>query len=242
MLALKADSILEGMIPLRDDVPTRIAPTVTVLLVVLNVAVFLYELSLEGPAARAHGGLEQFIERFAVVPRQLVAPQAELRTWLTPLTSMFLHGGFLHVAGNMLYLWIFGNNVEDLLGHARYLVFYLFCGLVAAATQVATAPTSSVPVIGASGAVSGVLGAYAVSYPTARIRTLIPLGFIWTTVYLPALVLLALWFAMQVFSGALQGSGGGGVAWWAHVGGFVAGAVLVKPFRVRPPVRQRIPI
>jgi len=235
----KVTSILEGMIPLRDDVPIRIAPTVTIALVALNVAVFLYELSLEG---QTHGGLEKFIDSFAVVPRALLAPQPNLRTWLTPFTSMFLHGGFLHIAGNMLYLWIFGNNVEDLLGHARYLVFYLFCGLVAMATHVASAPDSSVPMIGASGAISGVLGAYAVSYPTARIRTLIPLGFIWTTVYLPALVLLALWFAMQILSGALQGSSGGGVAWWAHVGGFIAGAVLVKPFQVRPPVRARIPI
>jgi len=230
------------MIPLRDDVPTRIAPTITIGLVVLNVAVFFYELSLQGPGARAHGGLEEFIKSFAVIPRQLLAPRADLRTWLTPFSSMFLHAGFLHIAGNMLYLWIFGNNVEDLLGHARYLAFYLFCGLVAAATQVATAPASSVPVIGASGAISGVLGAYAVSYPTARIRTLVPLGIIWTTVYLPALVLLALWFAMQILSGTLQGSGGAGVAWWAHVGGFIAGALLVKPFQVRPPVRQRIPI
>jgi rhomboid family protein len=228
------------MIPLRDDVPTRIAPTMTIVLVALNVAVFLYELSLEGP--RSHGGAEKFIESFAVVPRALLAPRASLRTFLTPFTSMFLHGGFLHIAGNMLYLWIFGNNVEDLLGHGRYLTFYLFCGLVAVATQVATAPHSSVPVIGASGAISGVLGAYAVSYPTARIRTLIPLGFIWTTIHLPAIALLALWFGMQILSGTLQGSGGGGVAWWAHVGGFVAGAALVKPFQVRPPVRARIPI
>jgi rhomboid family protein len=235
----KAPSILEGMLPLRDDVPTRIAPTVTIVLVALNVAVFLYELSLEGP--RSHGGAEKFIESFGVVPRALLAPRPHLRTWLTPLTSMFLHGGFLHIAGNMLYLWIFGNNVEDLLGHGRYLVFYLFCGLVAVATQVATAPESSVPVIGASGAIAGVLGAYAVSYPTARIRTLIVLGFIWT-VYLPAAVLLVLWFVMQILSGTQPGGGAGGVAWWAHVGGFVAGAVLVKPFQVRPPVRARIPI
>jgi len=230
------------MIPLRDDVPTRIAPTVTIALVVLNVAVFVYELSLGVRTGRAHGGLDEFIASYAVVPRDLFVPSPHLRTWLTLLSSMFLHGGLLHIAGNMLYLWIFGNNVEDLLGHGRYLFFYLFCGLVAAATHVASAPDSSLPMLGASGAVSGVLGAYAVSYPTARIRTLIPLGFIWTTVYLPAAVLLAFWFAMQIFSGALQGNAGGGVAWWAHVGGFVAGAVLVKPFQLHPPVRARIPI
>jgi membrane associated rhomboid family serine protease len=229
------------MIPLRDDVPTRIAPTVTISLVALNVAAFLYELSL-GPGRRGHAGAEAFITSFGVVPRELLAPRVSLRTLLTPLTSMFLHGGFLHIGGNMLYLWIFGNNVEDLLGHARYLVFYLFCGFVAVAAHVASAPESAVPVIGASGAIAGVLGAYAVSYPTARIRTLIPLGFLWTTISLPAIVLLALWFAMQIWFGTMQGSGGGGVAWWAHVGGFIAGAILIKPFQVRPPVRSRIPI
>ncbi|HKE11429.1 MAG TPA: rhomboid family intramembrane serine protease, partial [Myxococcota bacterium] len=145
------------MIPLRDDVPTRIAPTVTVALVLLNAAVFFYELSLEGPGRRSHGAIEEFVARFALVPRAFFAPQVSLRSWLTPFTSMFLHGGLAHVAFNMLFLWIFGNNVEDLLGHARYLVFYLFCGLVAAATQVASAPHSAVPVIGASGAVAGVL-------------------------------------------------------------------------------------
>jgi membrane associated rhomboid family serine protease len=229
------------MIPLRDDVPTRIAPTVTVALVALNAAVFLYEFSLEGSGRRSHGGIEEFIARFALVPRTLLATRVSLRSWLTPFTSMFLHGGLAHIAFNMLFLWIFGNNVEDLLGHARYLVFYLFCGLVAAAAQVASAPQSAVPVIGASGAVAGVLGAYAVSYPTARVRTLVVLLVIWTTVYLPAVVLLAVWFAMQL-SGALEGSHAEGVAFWAHVGGFVAGALLVKPFQVRPPVRTRIPI
>jgi membrane associated rhomboid family serine protease len=143
----------------------------------------------------------------------------------------------------MLYLWIFGNNVEDLLGHARYLVFYLFCGLVAVAAHTASAPGSPVPVIGASGAVSGVLGAYAVSYPKARVQTVIMAGVVWRLVYMPAAVLLALWFALQILSGTLQQSGGGeGVAWWAHVGGFIAGALLIKPFRVRPPVVARIPI
>jgi len=229
------------MIPLRDDVPTRIAPTVTVALVLLNAAVFFYELSLEGPGRRSHGAIEEFVARFALVPRAFFAPQVSLRSWLTPFTSMFLHGGLAHVAFNMLFLWIFGNNVEDLLGHARYLVFYLFCGLVAAATQVASAPHSAVPVIGASGAVAGVLGAYAVSYPTARVRTLVVLLVFWTTVYLPAAVLLVLWFALQL-SGALEGNRAEGVAFWAHVGGFLAGALLVKPFQVRPPVRSRIPI
>ena len=229
------------MIPLRDDVPTRIAPTVTIALVMLNVAVFLYEISLEVSGGRAHGGVEAFFTRFALIPRALLSPQVDLRTWLTPFTSMFLHGGFAHVAFNMLYLWIFGNNVEDLLGHGRYLFFYLFCGLVAAAAQVASAPHSAVPVIGASGAVAGVLGAYAVSYPTARVRTLIVLLFLWTTVYLPAAVLLVVWFAMQL-SGALEGNRAEGVAFWAHVGGFIAGAFLVRPFQVRSPVRTRIPI
>ena len=228
------------MIPIRDDVPTQRRAAVVGFLVLANLVVFVHELALQagpgGPAA-----LAAFVHRYGLVPRVLLAgaPQA----WVTPLSSMFLHGGLLHLGGNLLYLWIFGNNVEDLLGHARFAVFYLACGLVAAAAQVASAPASSLPTIGASGAISGVLGAYLVSYPTARVRTVIPLGFFWPSVLVPALVFLVLWFAMQVLSGlSATGAERGGVAWWAHVGGFLAGVALARPMRQHPPTRTRLAI
>jgi membrane associated rhomboid family serine protease len=228
------------VIPIRDDVPTQRRAVVVGFLVLVNVAVFAHELALQagpgGPAA-----LAAFVRRYGLVPRVLLSGGPQV--WITPLSSMFLHGGLLHLGGNLLYLWIFGNNVEDLLGHARFAVFYLACGLVAAAAQVASAPASLLPTIGASGAISGVLGAYLVSYPTARVRTLIPLGFIWPTVLVPAVVFLVLWFVMQLFSGlATMGAERGGVAWWAHVGGFVAGAALARPMRQHAPTRARLSI
>lgn len=235
------------MIPVRDDVPTRHRPALTLALIAANVAVFAWQLSLMGPAGAESEALRAFVDRWGFVPSAFGAAleggDATAPVWLSPLTCMFLHGSVLHLGGNMLFLWIFGNNVEDLLGSGRYLVFYLVCGLVAVGAHVASAPGSSVPVIGASGAVSGVLGAYALSYPNARVRTLVPIGFFLTTVYVPAIFFLLLWFGMQVVSGALQPAGdGAGVAWWAHVGGFVAGVVLARPLRVHPPVRARIPI
>ncbi len=228
------------VIPIRDDVPTQRRAVVVGLLVLANVVVFAHELALQagpgGPAA-----LEAFLRRYGLVPRVFLAGGP--RAWITALSSMFLHGNVLHIAGNLLYLWIFGNNVEDLLGHARFAVFYLACGLVAAAAQVASAPASHLPTIGASGAISGVLGAYLVSYPSARVRTVIPLGFLWPTVLVPAVVFLVLWFAMQLFSGlATVGTERGGVAWWAHVGGFLAGAALARPMRQHPPTRARLSI
>ena len=224
------------MFPLQDDVPTQGAPVVTIALIVANVVVFLFELSVQGSNGAA---LNAFLAHWGVVPAQLLANAPRRDEWLTPFTSMFLHAGFLHLGGNMLYLWIFGNNIEDLLGRVRYLGFYVACGLVAVASHVASTPHSSLPVIGASGAVSGVLGAYALVYPRARVRTLVTLGIMLRTFLVPAWVFLVFWFALQVFSGAMQGRGDGDVAWWAHVGGFVAGAALVKLLQVHPPVRER---
>jgi membrane associated rhomboid family serine protease len=213
------------MIPLRDVIPSRTAPLVTVTIIVLNAAAWLFELGLSRDA------LPVFLRIYGVVP-------ADLRL-STLLTSMFLHGGWAHVIGNMWYLWIFGDNVEDRLGHARFLVFYLLCGLVAAIGQVVMDPTSTVPTIGASGAIAGVMGAYFVLYPRSRVLTLIPLIIFWEIVEIPAIFLLGFWFLLQLVSaGNITGSanaGGGGVAFAAHVAGFVAGLVGVFVFRKRRP-------
>ncbi|HUM02896.1 MAG TPA: rhomboid family intramembrane serine protease, partial [Thermoanaerobaculia bacterium] len=196
--------------------------------------------------------LETFLSRWAFIPDRLLHPAA----WGMPLsaslatvfTAMFLHGGFLHLGGNLLYLWIFGDNVEDALGHFRYLVFYLASGVAAAVLQTVLNPASAVPNIGASGAIAGVLGGYFVLYPRARVVTLVPLFFLFPLVEVPAAVYLLFWFVMQFWMGsadlasAARRPDAGGVAWWAHVGGFVAGALLVllnKPRR-RPPARYRI--
>jgi membrane associated rhomboid family serine protease len=164
--------------------------------------------------------------------------------WLTPITSMFLHGGWGHILGNALFLWVFGNNIEDSMGRGRFLVFYLVCGLAAAAAHVLVDPASPVPTVGASGAISGVLGAYLVLYPRVRVKTLIPIIVFFTIVRLPAWAILVLWFAYQVLAGlpqllAVTPEVSGGVAVWAHVGGFVAGVLLVKPFENRALVRRR---
>ncbi|HWR96883.1 MAG TPA: rhomboid family intramembrane serine protease [Candidatus Methanoperedens sp.] len=219
------------MIPLRDTIPTRTFPGVTIALIAANVLVFLYQLSL-GPRS---GG--ELVAVFGAVPAQLTgaAPYAApvLPPALTILTSMFLHGGFAHLLGNMVFLWIFGNNVEDATGHLRFPLFYLACGAAAALAHVATHPGSTVPMVGASGAISGVLGAYFLLYPHARIVTLVFLGFFAQTVQIPAFFFLGFWFLMQFFSGALSIGSGGGVAWFAHVGGFVAGLALLVPFKRR---------
>lgn len=237
------------MFPLKDDVPTESFPVVTIALIVVNVVVFLYQLSLSpllaaaGAAGMAERYYEAFIFEFGLIPCRLTdACPAQLATllagapapWLTVLTSMFLHGGVLHVAFNMLYLWIFGNNVEDSMGKPRFLLFYLVCGGVAAAAQYLSAPRSSVPMIGASGAVSGTLGAYLVLFPHARVWTLIIFGFFWRLVPIPALFVLGFWFVGQVAGGLTSlGSREGGVAFLAHVGGFLAGMALVFIFRQR---------
>ena len=224
------------MIPLADDNPTRSAPVFTVLLIVANVLVFIYQFSL-GPAA------DEFIRACGFLPGELVTgqdvgvPTCVNPTYLTVLTSMFMHGGLLHIGSNMLYLWIFGNNVEDAMGSVRFLVFYLVSGIAAAlaqtvATMLYTPELADIPNVGASGAVAGVLGAYLVLFPGAKVKTLIALGFFWSMARVPALIVLGLWFVTQFFQGvgSLDPVVGAtsGVAFWAHIGGFVVGMVLGK--------------
>ena len=208
------------MIPLRDIIPSRTTPIVTISLIVANVLVFLYELTLGG-------AVNDFTLYFGLVPAAF--------SWVAVLTSMFLHGGLFHVAGNMLYLWIFGDNVEDRMGHGRFLVFYLLCGTAAALAQTITAPDSVVPMIGASGAIAGVMGAYFVLYPKSRIVTLVPLFFFFQIIEVPAIFFLGIWFVMQLLNGvgSIGVSMGGGTAFWAHVGGFVVGVLAGVGLRRR---------
>ena len=214
------------MIPIRDTIRSRSAPVVTLALIVVNVLVFLHEIAL-GPY------IERFVYAYGLIPRRFVYwpgdPLDPLR-YIPIVTSMFWHGGWLHLIGNMLYLWIFGDNVEDRLGHGRFLVFYVGCGLIAALTQVALSPDSVVPTVGASGAIAGVLGAYLISFPRSRVVTFIPIIIFPWIVEIPAVAYLVLWFAMQLLSGVAslgQAEALGGVAWWAHIGGFVAGLLTV---------------
>jgi len=223
--------------PLKDINPTERFPFVTIGLIVINAVVYLYEVSL-GPQ------LDAFITSWGTVPYEIanavdvvgrdpsapiVHTKAPVVPYVTLLSSMFIHGGFWHLFGNMLYLWIFGNNIEDLMGPLKFLVFYLICGLIASLTHVLIQPNSTIPMVGASGAVSGVLGAYLIVYPRARVLTLIFLIFFIRLMLIPAGVLLAFWFIFNAFSGvASLGLKGGGVAWFAHIGGFLAGIVLLK--------------
>jgi membrane associated rhomboid family serine protease len=207
------------MIPLRDSQPSHSTPFVTILIVAINVVIFLFEVTLDD-FSRNH-----FINEYAMVPARF-----ELSTLIT---SMFLHGGWMHLIGNMWFLWLFGNNVEDAMTRPRFLVFYLLCGVAAAALQVLTNPSSEIPMVGASGAISGVMGAYLVLFPRVRVFTLVPLGIVLTTLALPAWVMLIYWAGLQIFGGFTSVVAGqtGGVAFWAHVGGFVAGVVLIKLFQ-----------
>jgi membrane associated rhomboid family serine protease len=217
------------MIPLRDDRPTRTFAFVTVALILLNTIVFVHELSLPNPDR-----VEAFFATFSLTPAHLTQSPSS-NSYLTVFTSMFLHGGWMHIIGNMLYLWIFGRNVEDSVGHFKFVIFYLLCGVAAAAAQVAIAPDSTVPMIGASGAISGVLGAYLLLFPRARVLVLFPIWIFWRVFYVPALLLLVVWFGMQLLSGlaVLSMDVNGGVAFWAHVGGFIAGMLLVPIFKKR---------
>ncbi len=221
------------MIPIHDDNPTTIRPIVTVGLIGINVLIFLWELTL--PPA----GLEATFYSLGVIPAVLLG-HAELPPALalipaeaTILTSMFLHGGWMHLIGNMLYLWIFGNNIEDACGHGRFLLFYLACGVAAALAQTWSNPASELPMVGASGAIGGVLGAYLLLHPRARVLVLIPIFFYMHVARVPALVVLGLWFVIQFVQSAAVPTDGGGVAYWAHIGGFVAGAVLILFIRRR---------
>jgi membrane associated rhomboid family serine protease len=228
------------MLPIRDDVPSRNFPSVTVGLIVLNAVVFFFEISL-GRAA-----LADFVSSYGLVPRYLTAyfSGADVsggRVFFPFLSSMFLHGGWLHLIGNMWYLWIFGDNVEDRLGHFRFVVFYIACGLLAGWAHYVFNLNSRVPTVGASGAVAGILGAYLISYPRARILVLLPLGFFLHFIELPALIVLGFWFVLQFLYGAASAvsSATGGVAWWAHIGGFIGGILIFRLFRPRPRVRYR---
>ena len=218
-----------GVIPLRDINPTERFPVVTLALIVLNVAVFAYELSL------GQAGGDRFVAAFALVPAKLFAVGRHVSEPLPPavtlFTSMFLHGGVLHIAGNMLYLWIFGNNVEDSMGRLRFVVFYVLCGLAAAYVHAFMNRSSPIPMIGASGAISGVLGAYLLLYPRARVVTLIMFGFYIRTVPIPAMFVLGFWFVLQFLNAMVDSGAQGGVAWAAHVSGFVAGLILVGMFK-----------
>lgn len=225
------------MFPISDDNPTRTIPYVTYGLIALNILVFFYEASLPEAA------LERFFYSAAVVPVELTASfqdafttTGELPEWSTLITSQFLHGGWLHLFGNMLFLWIFGNNVEDELGHVQFLFFYLLCGVLAALTQWFFAPFSEIPSLGASGAIAGVMGAYIVRFPLVRILTLISIF----PFRIPAFAFLGLWFVQQAFYGVASlnvptniGMESGGVAYWAHAGGFVFGALLGLVFGIR---------
>ena len=226
------------MIPLKDDVPSVTIPYVTIGLIALNVLAFLYQTSIGTGGERA---AEAFVFEFGATPCRITGacPADFPSPYVTIFTSMFLHGGFLHVGGNMLYLWIFGDNVEDSLGHARFFALYLTAGVVAALTQIAVAPRSPVPMIGASGAVSGVLGAYIMLFPFAGVHMLIVIGFFARIMRWPALVVLGLWILVQFVSGILTfsssawgGGEAGGTAWFAHIGGFLAGMALL--FLMRP--------
>lgn len=221
------------MIPLRDDNPTSIRPLVTLGLIVACCLVFLWQVSL-GP-----GGFERAVFSLGLIPAVLFgSAHLELGlevvpAGLTVVSSMFLHGGWMHLIGNMLYLWIFGNNIEDAMGHVRFIAFYLLCGVAAALAQAFFESTAQIPMVGASGAISGVLGAYLLLYPHARVQVLVPFGFIMHMMSLPALLVLGFWFLLQLISSAAATAGEGGTAWFAHLGGFVAGMALIPLFKHR---------
>ncbi len=214
------------MIPLRDNIPSSRTPVVTVGLIAANILVYVSQLMLPPQEA------VQFIHLYGLIPLEisggdLLVPH-RVPLYATVFTSMFVHGGLFHLGGNMLYLWIFGDNVEDRIGRLKFLIFYLLSGLAAAAAQIWTDPVSKIPMVGASGAISGVLGAYLFLFPHARVLTLIPLGFFYRLVEVPALIILGFWIIVQVLNGVgTLGVQVGGVAWFAHIGGFVAGLVMV---------------
>ncbi len=212
------------MIPLRDEIPTRRVPIVNYALIAVNVLVYLFQ-SMLGPQEQT------LVYEFALIPFQFTSG-VSLGDITDIFTSMFMHAGLAHIGGNMLYLWIFGDNVEDRMGRGRYIVFYLIGGVVASLAHIFTNPGSQIPTVGASGAIGAVLGAYLVLYPQSRVLTLIPLGFFIRLSMLPAALVLGLWFVLQFFSGviSLGGPDVGGVAFWAHIGGFLTGVVMAKIF------------
>ena len=230
------------MIPYKDENPTVLTPTATLAIITLNALawVFVQGMGAAGPLARSvcqlglvPGALLHTVPPGTTVPlgpgMSCVLPGSD---WVNILTSMFMHGGWFHILGNMWFLWVFGRSIEDSMGHGRFVIFYLICGVAAALTQIAADPGSAVPMVGASGAISGVMGGYVLLYPRVRVHTLVTLGFFVTTVTLPAYVILGYWFLLQVLMGAVGALAReeGGVAVWAHVGGFIAGMALIKLF------------
>ncbi len=232
------------MIPVRDDIPSSRIPFVNISLIVINVIVFVFELTL------TERQLQRFFHQFAVQPYEYLlyfSPYNQGALTLTDLvlplfTSMFLHGGWMHIIGNMLYLWIFGDNVEDRMGHVKYLVFYLLCGVLASGAHILSDPTSRIPSLGASGAIAGVLGAYICLYPHARVLVLVPVLLFFLTAEVPAWIFLGIWILQNFASGVatlgVETAQSGGTAWWAHIGGFVVGTVLVWAFARRIPPRR----
>jgi membrane associated rhomboid family serine protease len=223
-------------IPLKDDNPTLTFPVVTLGLILANGWVFYHQISLDVVES------QKFVFQWGAIPYQIMTRQtlygpSPVPVYFTPISSMFLHGGLLHIFGNMLYLWIFGNNIEDTLGHLRFLFFYLVCGLGAALTQVLSNPTSTVPMIGASGAVAGILGAYLLLFPGARVLTLFFIIIFIKLIRLPALIVLGFWFFLQLLG--VMGGAISNVAFFAHIGGFIAGLLLVKVFQPRWAKRRR---
>ena len=222
------------MIPLKDDNPTQITPVVTWGLIAINVAVFLYQVSLGPREGRLfvyeYGAIPAVIFGFQALPGSLAAIPPQLSLF----TNMFLHGGWLHLIGNMWYLWIFGDNIEAAMGRFRYLAFYLISGFLASMSHALSDMSSVVPAVGASGAISGVLGGYLLLYPRAQVLVLVPLGFFTRLMYIPAGFVLGFWFVLQLLSGSMSGKqSGGGVAFWAHIGGFLVGMMLVGLFKKR---------
>jgi membrane associated rhomboid family serine protease len=229
------------MFPYRDDNPTLATPVATLLLIAANVVFWVV---VQGMGAEPN--LSRSVCELGLIPGEFLGRLPDgftipmggatvcvisgERSWVTPLSSMFMHGGWFHLIGNMWFLWVFGNNVEDSMGHLRYLVFYILCGLGAAAAQTMVNPSSAIPMVGASGAISGVMGAYIVLYPKVRVHMLVFLGIFITRIVVPAYLMLGYWFLLQIVGGGLA-SGEGGVAFWAHAGGFVAGALLIHIFR-----------
>ena len=213
------------MIPIKDDNPARTVPFVTVSLIILNCVIYFYQMILPGEYGVVPYEITHFVD---------VRPEIPIPIFFTTITSQFLHGSILHLGGNMLYLWIFGNNIEDVMGHLRFLGFYLICGILAAIAHIILQPASTIPTIGASGAISGVLGAYLIRFPRAKVLVVFWFVFIIRLIYVPALFVLGFWIIIQIFSGLGSiGTTSGGIAWFAHIGGFFAGMLLLKIFEHR---------
>ncbi len=223
------------LFPIYDENPTKSVPLITLILILTNILVFVYELSLQSA-----GRLQQLFQTAALIPYEItnmvkLVPGVPNIGILTIFTSMFMHGGWLHIIGNMWYLWIFGNNIEDALGHFKYFFFYLLCGVGGGVVHILSQPNSQVPTVGASGAIAGVLAAYLIMFPTARVVTVIPIFFFLQIIRVPAVLLIGLWFFIQLASGlgSLSTQTSGGVAWFAHIGGFFAGIILIVILRIR---------